>query len=98
MLRNIQISQGQGRSRQRHATTLTRHCPLNLEEPAFWTRLRVELLNTRKWPTTFQLAAAMADYIDNFNNLERRDSYLGNISPTEREKPRTPTQSLPQLA
>jgi hypothetical protein len=31
---------------------------------SFWARLQVELLNTRKWATTLELAAAMADYID----------------------------------
>ena len=34
-----------------------------------------------KWATTLELAAAMADYIDNFYNSERRHSYLSNISP-----------------
>ena len=65
---------------------------------SFWTRLQVELLNTRKWATTFALAAAMADYIDNFYNVERRHSYLGNISPTEYETLWTSTYSVPQLA
>ena len=57
-----------------------------------------ELLNTRKWATTVELAAAMADYIDNFYNVERRHSYLGNISPTEFETLWTSTHSVPQLA
>jgi putative transposase len=33
---------------------------------SFWARMQVKLLNTRKWATTIELAAAMADYIDNF--------------------------------
>ena len=61
-------------------------------------RLQVELLNTRKWATTLELAAAIADYIDNFYNVERRHSYLGNISPTEFETLWTSTYSIPQLA
>ena len=40
----------------------------------------------------------MADYIDNFYNVERRHSYLGNISPTEFETLWTSTHSVPQLA
>ena len=44
------------------------------------------------------LAAAMADYIDNFYNVERRHSYLGNISPTEFETLWTSTYSISQLA
>ena len=50
------------------------------------------------WATTIELAAAMADYIDNFYNIERRHSYLGNISPTEYETLWTSTYSIPQLA
>ena len=49
-------------------------------------------------PTTLELAAAIADYIDNFYNVERRHSYLGNISPTEFETLWTSTYSIPQLA
>lgn len=60
-------------------------CFDNAAMESFWARLQVELLNTRKWATTIELAAAMADYIDNFYNIERRHSYLGNISPTEFE-------------
>jgi transposase InsO family protein len=65
---------------------------------SFWARMQVELLNTRRWSTTIELAAAMADYIDNFYNVERRHSYLGNISPTEFETLWTSTYSIPQLA
>lgn len=72
--------------------------PDNAAMESFWARLQVELLNTRKWATTLELAAAMADYIDNFYNIERRHSYLGNISPTEFETLWTSTYSVPQLA
>ena len=47
-------------------------CYDNAAMESFWARLQVELLNTRKWSTTVELAAAMADYIDNFYNVERR--------------------------
>lgn len=56
--------------------------------------MQVELLNTRRWATTIELAAAMADYIDNFYNVERRHSYLGNIRPTEFETLWTSTYSI----
>jgi transposase InsO family protein len=55
-------------------------CFDNAAMESFWARMQVELLNTRRWATTIELAAAMADYIDNFYNVERRHSYLGNIS------------------
>jgi transposase InsO family protein len=73
-------------------------CFDNAAMESFWARMQVELLNTRKWATTLELAAAMADYIDNFYNVERRHSYLGNISPTEYETLWTSTYSVPQLA
>jgi putative transposase len=73
-------------------------CYDNAAMESFWARLQVELLNTRKWATTLELAGAMADYIDNFYNLERRHSYLGNISPAEFETLWTSTYPASQLA
>jgi putative transposase len=65
---------------------------------SFWARIQVELLNTRKWATTLELAGAMADDIDNFYNVERRHSYLLNISPAEFETLWSSTYPVPQLA
>ena len=48
--------------------------------------------------TLADIRAAMADYIDNFCNVERRHSYLGNISPTAFETLWTSTYSVPRLA
>jgi hypothetical protein len=73
-------------------------CYDNAAMESFWARLQVELLNTRKWATTLELAAALADYFDNFYNVERRHSYLGNTSPTKYETLWTSTYSVPQLA
>ena len=73
-------------------------CYDNAAMESFWARLQVELLNTRKWATTLELGAAMADYIDNFYNVERRHSYLGNISPAEFETLWISTNPVPQLA
>jgi transposase InsO family protein len=60
--------------------------------------MQTELLNTKKWPTTLELTIAMADYIDNFYNTQRRHSYLGNISPAEYEKLWQDIQPCPQLS
>jgi putative transposase len=73
-------------------------CFDNVAMESFWARLQVELLNARKWATTLELAAAMADYIDNFCNTARRHSYLGNISPTGFETLWTSKYPVPQLA
>ena len=55
-------------------------CFDNAAMGSFRARLQVELINTRKWATTLELAAAMVDHIDNFYNVERRHSYLGNTA------------------
>ena len=52
---------------------------------AFWGRMQVELLNRKKWTTVVELSIAMADYIVNFYNVERRHSALGYLTPVEFE-------------
>jgi putative transposase len=44
---------------------------------AFWGRMQTELLNNKKWATTLELTLALADWIDNFYDVERSHSYLG---------------------
>jgi hypothetical protein len=41
---------------------------------------------------------AIADYVDNFYNVERRHTYLDNIGPSEFEWLWASTYSIPQLA
>ncbi|MDE1675532.1 IS3 family transposase, partial [Nocardia gipuzkoensis] len=63
-------------------------CFDNAAIEAFWGRMQTEFLDTRKWATSLALTAAMADWIDNFYNTERRHSYLGHLghlSPDEYE-------------
>jgi putative transposase len=73
-------------------------CFDNAAMESFWGRLQTELLDTRKWTTTLELTRAMADYIDNFYNVHRRHSYLGNASPAEYEKLWHDIQPSPQLS
>jgi putative transposase len=65
---------------------------------SFWGRLQTELLDTRRWATTLELTLAMADYIDNFYNIERGHSYLGKLSPAEYERLWQDIQPSPQLS
>jgi putative transposase len=44
---------------------------------AFWTRLQVELLDTRRWKTRPGLASALFEYLEIFHNRQRRHSSLG---------------------
>ncbi len=52
---------------------------------AFWSRMQVELLNTRRWRTRVELANAIFQYIEVFHNRRRRHSALGKRTPIEFE-------------
>jgi putative transposase len=57
---------------------------------AFWSRMQVELLNTRRWKTRVELANAIFEYIEIFHNGPRRHSSLGMGTPIEYELLNTP--------
>jgi len=52
---------------------------------AFWSRMQVELLDTRRWRTRVELANAIFEYIEIFYNRRRRHSSLGLLTPIEFE-------------
>ena len=52
---------------------------------AFWGRMQVELFNRKTWKTRIELASAIHDYIEIFDNTRRRHSALGMLTPTEYE-------------
>jgi transposase InsO family protein len=56
--------------------------------------LQIEL-NRRKWRTIVELTAAIADWLENFYNTERRHSALHYLTPNEYEDLRStqPTQA-----
>jgi transposase InsO family protein len=56
-------------------------CYDNAMIEAFWSRMQVELLNTRRWRTR----NAMFEYIEIFHNRRRRHSALGMRTPIEYE-------------
>ncbi len=58
-------------------------CYDNAPMEAFWGRMQVELLNQKQWITIVELSVAMADYICNFYNAQRRHSSLGYLTPRE---------------
>ena len=55
--------------------------------------MQTEILNTKKWKTQIELASAMVDWIE-FYNETRRHSALGYMSPVEFER----RQRKPQAA
>lgn len=52
---------------------------------AFWSRMQVELLDTRTWRTRMELSNAIFDYLEIFHNRQRRHSALGMLTPKEFE-------------
>ena len=58
-------------------------CYDNAPMESFWGSMQIELLNRQRWTTVVELAAAIADYIENFYNTQRRHSSLGYLTPQE---------------
>ena len=66
-------------------------CYDNAMIESFWSRMQVELLNTRRWKTRVELATAIFDYLEIWHNRQRRHSSLGMMTPIEFEARRQPT-------
>ena len=64
-------------------------CYDNAMMEAFWSRMQVELLDTRRWKTRVELANAIFEYIEIFHNRRRRHSALGMRTPIEYEQLQT---------
>ena len=65
----------------------------------FWSRMQVELLDTRRWKTRIELANAVFEYIEIFHNRRRRHSALGMRTPIEpHPRPRLAPNHLAPLA
>ena len=60
---------------------------------AFWSRMQVELLNTRRWKTRVELANAIFEYIEIVHNRRRRHSSLGMLRPIEYELQNTTSEA-----
>jgi putative transposase len=60
-------------------------CYDNAMIEAFWSRMQVELLYSRRWKTRVELANAIFEYIEIFHNRRRRHSSLGMLTPIEFE-------------
>jgi transposase InsO family protein len=56
-------------------------CYDNAMMEAFWSRMQVELLDSRRWKTRVELANAIFEYIEVFHNRRRRHSSLGMLTP-----------------
>ena len=52
---------------------------------SFWGKMQTELLDTQKWSTRQELAAAIFNYIEVFHNRQRRHSSLSYLTPVEYE-------------
>jgi len=58
----------------------------NAMAESFFSRLQLDLLDTRIWKTRAELAAAMFEWIEGWYNPHRRHSSLGYLSPINYEK------------
>jgi putative transposase len=52
---------------------------------SFWSRVQVELLDRQVWSTRPELATALFEYLEIFDNRRRRHSSLGMLTPIEFE-------------
>lgn len=60
-------------------------CFDNAVMESFWSRMQVELLDTRRWKTRTELANAIFEYLEIWHNRHRRHSSLGMMTPVESE-------------
>lgn len=60
-------------------------CYDNAVIESFWSRMQVELLDTRRWKTRVELANAILEYLEIRHNRQRRHSALGMMTPVEFE-------------
>jgi hypothetical protein len=58
----------------------------NAVAESFFATLKKELIHRQSWRTKRQLGSAIFEYIEAFDNHERRHSTLGMLSPHEYEK------------
>jgi putative transposase len=60
-------------------------CYDNAAIESFWSRMQVELLDRERWKTRVELANAIFEYLEIFQNRQRRHSALGMLTPVEFE-------------
>ena len=52
---------------------------------SFWSRMQVELLDRKRWHTRIELANAIFEYLEIWQNRQRRHTALGMLTPIEFE-------------
>jgi putative transposase len=60
-------------------------CYDNAPMESFWGSMQIELVNRHKWRTVVELTSAIADWLENFYNTERRHNSLNYLTPNEYE-------------
>ena len=60
-------------------------CYDNAPMESFWGSMQIELLNRQKWRSIVELSSAIAEWLENFYNSERRHSSLNYLTPDEFE-------------
>jgi transposase InsO family protein len=70
----------------------------NAVAESFWARMQTELLNRKRWDTRVELANAIFEYIEGFNNRRRRHSAFDWQTPIEFETTAISRALAPQAA
>ena len=52
---------------------------------SFWGRVQTELLDRKRWRTRVELANTIFEYLEIFDNRQRRHTSLGMLTPIEFE-------------
>ena len=52
---------------------------------SFWGRVQTELLDRKRWRTCVELANTIFEYLEIFDNRQRRHTSLGMLTPIEFE-------------
>ncbi|MGQ4619432.1 IS3 family transposase [Nocardia sp. R7R-8] len=64
---------------------------------SFLGRMQTELLNRQRWRTRIELAKAIFEYLDLFDNRQRHHSAPGMRTPIEYEMIQPPIQPWPEV-
>ena len=64
---------------------------VNAVAESFFATIKKELVHRQSWPSQRDLSSAIFDYIEAFQNRQRRHSTLGYLSPEEYENTTTTT-------
>ncbi len=82
----------------RQSFSRPRQCWDNAVAEAWFSTLKMELIDRRSWPTRAQARRAVFEFVEVFYNRQRLHSSLGYLSPAEYEARKIHQQEAAQAA